>query len=257
MEQNKKTFLIISIILIFILIIPNVISKECDFGADIYLNFDSLEKLYNTPSEYRFPLEMRENDWLFLNNILVVNTGSCTLPPSVIKLKIKPSGGYTPPEKHTDNYGDFYIRIPSLNASDKYEMTFSKPLKFNIKLNKKLISNETWWHWPILLDELGDWIILPSFELEQEGISGYGYNTFINGNINIQRFRVYSKLELENKKTSKIALYVAITSVIITLLTLLIDIIFRSKSIKTEKKKINLLNAILNTIRKNFKKKQR
>ena len=149
-----KTKITLILIICFILIIPNTIAEACNPDVNIHLNFVSLEQLYSKPSKYTFPIKMRENNYLFLTYISIENTRECQLPKSYIELLVKPSEGYTPKDKHPENYGEYIINIPPLDKGDKYEIFYKEPLKSDIKLNGDILFEENWWHWPILLDEL-------------------------------------------------------------------------------------------------------
>src|SRR3989338_4530335 len=184
---------------------PLVSSYDCSPPADVYLNFVSYSKLWSELSDYTFPSQLREEDYLFLDYVGVVNKANCTLSPSQIILSVVPSNGYSPPDKHTGNYNDYSIEIPSLNESGIYELIYRGPSKIEERINGKITKENMWIHWPLRLDELGDWIIKANFEGRLiNGTKSYpSYIIYVNNEYGLRRFRVYSKFDLENRNISQ------------------------------------------------------
>lgn len=247
--MKKKVFLVI-IIFVF-LISLNVLSAEnCAPSSDIFLDFKVFSELYEVESKYSFPYENREGDSIFLHSIKIINGQKCNLTGATLKIIVKPSEGYIPKDKHPPNHGLYEIRIPTLEPEDVYEIKFKKKGESYVVLNN-IILDKDWWHWPILLDREGEWIIYPSLELDK--LSGYSHTTYINDKEDIRGFRVYTRSDLEIKDDANLAKILSFIAVSLTLIALIIDIWFRFNTKKEEKKKYNLLKDIYNLLKGSLK----
>lgn len=196
--------------------------STCNYSANIFLDLLAYEN--SKVAKYQFP-DFKEDNILWINGLKIENTGNCTFPKSLIKIKISQN------EKELQHpFGVFSgIEILELKVGEKYEISRVGFTNYIDSKNKKIFFGG------LQLSSIGKYKIDISLEAQTQGSIGYGYNPLINNGF-LNEFNVRSRSEIENLELSisnlNLAIWGLIFAIIIPVLITTFTEIRREKEFK-------------------------
>jgi hypothetical protein len=211
--MKKVVLVIISLIIFLPLTIFICYAESCDNSFDIFLEIEAYED--RVISKYQFP-DFKEDSFLKIKSIKIVNTGNCSLPEAYLQIVLIESNNQVDRQFFcTPIHG---ILIPEISVGNQYKI-FDKSFndyedssenKITFCLNK--------------LTSVGKWTIYGEWEFKKYN-GGYGWNFKVNDGF-LKQFNVISRSEIESLELANKNLQTTVEGQKIQLIIAILGLIF-------------------------------
>lgn len=235
--------LIFAFLMASLIILPNVLSEECNYYTYIHLDIESIDE-ESVLSKYQFPA-FRERDSLSIKKLYFENKGNYDLPEMYFSIKIYPIERGEIEENITRFYfcsENNRIVVPSLSVNETYEISKIQGLEYIDSLGEnKFFCGEK-------LDNVGKWKIDIDWE-DPNGIIElpYAIQFVVDGSYltDFDVLSIYDTKNMENAEGILLVQWVGIFFAIAIPIIILVSQIHRENSIHKDKQVGLLKNIIL------------